>query len=95
MAIVIKGDMPKSCTRCNYHTIVRDIENNIDLEACPFLSRIVTMFYNTIHSDCPIVGEIPDEHGDLVDANAFKKRFLQFSIFVLLCMLEVGVVFFC
>ena len=54
MAIVINGDMPKNCDECNIKW------------CCPI--RFEAREDKTSrHPSCPIIGEIPDKHGDLVD----------------------------
>ena len=61
MAIVIKGDMPKNCDECNIKW------------CCPI--RFETRKDKTSrHPSCPIIGEIPDEHGDLIDRNTLKSK---------------------
>ena len=59
MAIVIKGEMPKG--RCWWHD-----EQGKEHE-CQF-------FPCTRDADnCPIIGEIPDKHGRLIDADKLKQ----------------------
>ena len=60
--IVVKGKMPKCCGTCEAS----------GTGACGIWMKNKDL--QTIAQDCPIVGEIPDEHGDLIDASAFKKR---------------------
>ena len=54
--IVIKGDMPKNCDECDIQL------------SCPihFEAR---KDKTSRHSSCPIIGEIPDKHGNLKDAD--------------------------
>ena len=60
MALIIKGEMPKG--KCWWHD-----ENGKEHE-CQFFPCSHTI------NDCPIIGEIPDEHGDLIDANAVEDK---------------------
>ena len=69
--IVVKGKMPTKCYDC--------LTIGFDFENCP-LNKSESADANTWmrcdhrHPDCPIVGEIPDEHGDLIDRDYVKKN---------------------
>ena len=54
--IVIKGKMPKNCHECKNGW-------------CQEWERVRDMTKEK-SKDCPIVGEIPDKHGRLIDADA-------------------------
>lgn len=60
MALIIEGDMPTKCClgNCPIHESCNKYDSLADTR--PF--------------DCPILGEIPDEHGRLIDADALIKR---------------------
>ena len=57
MALIIKGNMPTKCCLggCPIHESCNKYDSLADTR--PF--------------DCPIIGEIPDEHGRLIDADKF------------------------
>lgn len=73
MALIIKGDMPKACAW-------NDTEGNnytcFNLDACRIQGP-----HSYLHrpSDCPILGEIPDEHGELVDRDYIKENRLSLN----------------
>lgn len=61
MALIIKGDMPKGCGwDCDLWSegLCAPLQKSVD--------------EHTIDSDCPIIGEIPDSHGDLIDEDEFR-----------------------
>ena len=63
MALIIKADMPKGCGwDCDLWSegLCAPLQKSVD--------------EHTIDSDCPIIGEIPDKHGDLVDVQAIEER---------------------
>ena len=62
MALIIKGDMPKACNWFDKNGKHRFCNVNAFCD-CRIYSR------GKRPSDCPILGEIPDEHGDLIDRN--------------------------
>lgn len=70
--IVINGDMPKNCEECDLQM------------SCPvhFSAREDKA---SRHSSCPIIGEIPDEHGDLIDRDK-----LLFDIVKINCLDDVA-----
>ena len=66
MAIIIKADMPKACITGklpNYNYCFHFEKCD---KACGGDER---------PSDCPIIGEIPDEHGRLVDKDAILDAY--------------------
>ena len=70
MALIIKGEMPKGCSEC------RDLRFNIP--NCPLHKHTQGNWYRIgKHPDCPIIGEIPDEHGRLIDADKLKHELLE------------------
>ena len=67
MALIIKGDMPKACNWFDENGKHRFCKINAFCD-CRIYSR------GKRPSDCPILGEIPDKHGRLIDANvAYDK----------------------
>lgn len=64
MALIIKGDMPKACNWFDDNGKHRFCKVNAFCDC-----RIYTK--DKRPSDCPILGEIPDEHGKLIDADKF------------------------
>jgi hypothetical protein len=55
MAIIIDAEKPHACWACDFR--------------CG-LNIIARTEEEGIHDDCPIIGEIPDVHGRLIDADA-------------------------
>ena len=67
MALIIKGKMPTRCSEC------RDM--GFDIPNCPLHKHTQGNWYRIgKHPDCPIIGEIPDEHGRLVSEDEIVKR---------------------
>lgn len=80
MALIIKAQMPKGCEWT-------DKASRTGMGYCPFkdkcmayreeLSKQYTINAHPIDyipSDCPIIGEIPDRHGRLIDADALLPK---------------------
>lgn len=57
MAIVIDAERPHACWACDYR--------------CG-LNIIARTEEEGVHDDCPIIGEIPDKHGRLIDADELQ-----------------------
>lgn len=79
MALIIKAQMPKSCEWT-------DKTSRTGMGYCPLKDKCmayreeVSKQYTInahpidyIPSDCPIIGEIPDSHGDLIDEDEFRQ----------------------
>ena len=69
MALIIKGDMPKACWN------MRNVDGKIIRYSCPYCGCCSHVFpYDVDYrpSDCPILGEMPDEYGRLIDADALE-----------------------
>ena len=66
--IGMKGKMPKGtgCDGCRFQTSTCE---QLDACTCYLFEGTVHNFHNERNKDCPIVGEIPDKHGRLVDAD--------------------------
>ena len=78
MALIIKGDMPKYGCANLVDGKLCDITSS-----CPAWKRYfgTEQFHeecvNHFPSDCPILGEIPDEHGDLKDVNVIEDMIIN------------------
>lgn len=66
MALIIKGgEIPVDCLGC---------DEMVMLSLCPIhLNEPLKYCNGTRHPDCPIIGEIPDKHGDLIDEDEFRQ----------------------
>lgn len=85
MALIINGDMPKGCGwDCHYVAVNKYYDERDDkIHKCVFCalnhsirykdSGIPEEYEHTRHPNCPIIGEIPDKHGDLKDANIIMQ----------------------
>ena len=76
MALIIWGDLPKDCYECKFvlnHRITNCPLDYPDGDANTWLRA------NSRHPNCPMIGEIPDEHGRLGDLD------LCFETFKLYC----------
>ena len=72
--LIVEMEMPKFC-------IWRDDKN--EPHRCPLLNEDddcvlqdsnIWMGWNEQYAHCPIVGELPDEHGDLIDRDIMYKQ---------------------
>ena len=59
MALIIKGDMPTCCGAC------KSVQRYRYSDECEYLRKPIAR--NGRLKDCPILGEIPDKHGDMID----------------------------
>lgn len=72
MALIIKGEMPTCCWDCD-----RDWETNCPLSASNEVYEEWKDVENEVrHPDCPIIGEIPDKHGDLIDRDKASTQII-------------------
>lgn len=68
MALIIDAPMPKNCLSCPSK------EHCLAFGKVHFNERL-KMLDKCIRADnCPIIGEIPDKYGRLIDADVFWKR---------------------
>lgn len=79
MALIINADIPtKGCTNCKLKS---HFEANpwTYWDDCFVTGKEITEHYkaNTRPSDCPILGEIPDEHGDLIERSKVHEAIKQ------------------
>lgn len=74
MALIIKGDMPtgKGCDGCEFQTSRCE---QMDACTCYLFGGVIHNFHNERHENCPIIGEIPDKHGRLIDADKLIHAF--------------------
>ena len=70
MALIIDANMPKGCC-WELESGYFDICNL--RKVCGRGVSDKPLMPGFRHRDCPIIGEIPDEHGDLKDANAILR----------------------
>jgi len=68
MALIIKGDMPKACF---WYDEEGHCIRCFNYGACPY--EEIDCFPKR-PPRCPIIGEIPDQHGDLIDIQAVEER---------------------
>ena len=74
MALIIKGDMPTCCDRCFYSSRCFVYSQTVQKLLVSNHEQLFDVFGEVRLKDCPILGEIPDEHGRLVDADKFRKE---------------------
>jgi len=76
MSVVIRMEMPKCCDDC---------DANYDCCACGIIGAF--WFHNPRYKefdsskerlpDCPIIGELPEVHGRLVDAEILRVKLIE------------------
>lgn len=66
--VIVRMEMPKNCAMCRCH---------VD-GWCYLLSAFEIQpskcTYDSKPSWCPIIGELPEQHGDLIDRDHFKEN---------------------
>lgn len=75
MALIVEGKMPTCCGLC-----CECLGGGSDAYYCNRAKRQISEVvppYDKRMERCPIIGEIPDEHGRLIDADALKKRMTE------------------
>ena len=77
MALIIKGDMPtgKGCDGCEFQTSRCE---QMDACTCYLFGGVIHNFHNERHKDCPIIGEIPDRHGRLINADKLADEYMRY-----------------
>lgn len=72
MAVIIKGgEIPVDCLGC---------DEMVMLSQCPIhLNEPLKYCNGTRHPDCPIIGEIPDSHGRLIDVDKLIASFRKWA----------------
>ena len=73
MALIIKGKMPKGISKnCCYCGYARGGDWN---DTCGITNNIIDVgFCAPKQKDCPVIGKIPDKHGDLIDRDALLNE---------------------
>lgn len=75
-SIIVKGvKMPESCRECpfeNYNSYTGQTVCNASLRVLAIGFGVIS--FDGRHSSCPLVA-LPDKHGRLVDADAFKADY--------------------
>lgn len=74
--LIVDMKMPERCGACP----CRHVEFDIDRVAvfCALLDNEFVEDPDSIPTWCPIKGVLPDEHGDLIDRDAFIHKYLAF-----------------
>lgn len=63
--VIVRMEMPFSCAVCRCHADGWCYLLSIQPSECTYDSR---------PSWCPIIGELPEQHGDLIDRDHFKEN---------------------
>jgi len=71
MALIIKAYNPSRCGDCDLCELYTDMMTEESCYKCVVTTNVVDT--EKKHYTCPIIGEIPDRHGDLKDANAILR----------------------
>lgn len=71
MALVIDLAKPDSCEECRFHRKHMYRENGY-MHMCDALQRAEQDGTRWLYGSCPILGEIPDTHGRLIDAGRLE-----------------------
>ena len=74
MGIIIKADMPIKCEECRFHA-KRAYSNYGYVHFCYAQEMAEKDKTDELMKRCPILGEIPDEHGRLVDKDAILDAY--------------------
>ena len=73
MALIIRGKMPETCDKCwnrySCDAYFRQVERMKQSKN----EQVFDVFGEMRLKCCPIIGEIPDKYGRLIDADAFKN----------------------
>ena len=67
---VVRMEMPQNCYLCDFRG---------SWAFCPIGKRPVVGYKKQRHEDCPIICQLPDGHGRLVDADALKEKAVHYS----------------
>lgn len=72
MSSVIKMDVPQSCAACKLSYLKEQPEGHYD-RICPLLQFDVSVYNNGRPADCWFMKQLPKNHGNLKDIDAFIK----------------------
>lgn len=68
MSVVVRMDMPENCCECQ----LRQEDFDTGEEFCPFTG--VECLSIGRQNNCPILCQLPEGHGRIIDADEFLKR---------------------
>ena len=71
MALIIKAYNPSRCGDCDLCELYTDMMTEESCYKCVVTTNVVDT--EKKHYTCPIIGEIPDSHGDLIDEDEFRQ----------------------
>lgn len=72
MNLIVETEMPKRCTKCGVRLSCMRYVYGLRRNAAENLKPLMG------DKDCLIKGVLPDEHGDLIDRDAFIHKYLAF-----------------
>lgn len=72
MSVVVRMEMPENCCECQ----LRQEDYDTGEEFCPFTG--VECLSIGRQDNCPIICQLPEGHGRLVDAEKLKERSVHF-----------------
>ena len=75
MALIIKAYNPSRCGDCDLCELYTDMMTEESCYKCVVTTNVVDT--EKKHYTCPIIGEIPDKHGDLIDEDEFRQVFYE------------------
>lgn len=71
MAVIIKAYNPSRCGDCDLCELYTDMMTEESCYKCVVTTNVVDT--EKKHYTCPIIGEIPDKHGDLIEGEKVLK----------------------
>ena len=72
MALIIDAEMPYSCFNCP--CLYREVDGRY---FCRHSDGLLYPLYSPMTEGCPILGEIPDKHGRLIEAHFSYEEFKE------------------
>lgn len=79
MRLIVEMEMPQRCFDCPMHDYVSDRSSSLPSKVRPVCNahhELKPIPKGNERPDwCPIKGELPDEHGDLIDRDKLKRAF--------------------
>ena len=77
--LIVEIEMPSNCFDCILHCDVSSVDGNGYCRGIPpYMDCDCRPSGEMRPSWCPICGVLPDEHGDLIDRDAFIHKYLAF-----------------